>query len=742
MFVRIITRSHKKNNRKNENVTKLLQEIKQVFIPISNNPWYNVYGVVINMDYLTNLNELQKKAVLHQEGPCLVIAGAGSGKTKVLTTRIANLIESGVPSYQILAITFTNKAAKEMRDRLETLAKDNKAFVGTFHSFGLRVIRENVNALGMTSNFTILDSDDVTSLVKKILKEKGYDTKEVSPSYIKNRISFIKNEMLTDAEVEKFFQSEMEKIAYEIYKEYNIKLKKNNSVDFDDLLRIPVLLFQNHPDILEFYQNKYQYILIDEYQDTNEVQYKLVKLLSKKYQNLFVVGDPDQSIYQFRGANYKNILNFERDYPNTVVIPLEDNYRSTKMILDAANSVIKNNKERKEKNLRSHHGDGVKTKFMVGYDEKHEISLVIEEIKKLLEQGYKKRNIAIFYRTNAQSRVIEEQFLKANIPYKVVGSYYFYSRKEIKDLICYLRLILNQNDDISLRRVINVPKRGIGPTSVSRLEQKSIEENKSMFDAITSGKELEFKNLILDIKKESESLSLTELVDCVLEKSGMKKELETDPSLESELRLDNLMEFKSITATYEDTTGSVDLGDFLEEISLIADISEHKNDDDVVTLMTLHSAKGLEFPVVFLVGMEEGIFPHQNSFTEEGGLEEERRLCYVGITRAEEKLYLTCARSRMMYGRTNRNPMSRFIKEIDSDLLESDNNEMQSEKTFNKESMYSEEDVSYNVGDVVMHTIYGRGVVVGVEDHLVTIAFSKQYGIRKLMKNHKSIKKV
>ena len=742
MFVRIITGSHTKNNRKNENVTKLLQEIKQVFIPISNNPWYNVYGVVINMDYLTNLNELQKKAVLHQEGPCLVIAGAGSGKTKVLTTRIANLIESGVPSYQILAITFTNKAAKEMRDRLETLAKDNKAFVGTFHSFGLRVIRENVNALGMTSNFTILDSDDVTSLVKKILKEKGYDTKEVSPSYIKNRISFIKNEMLTDAEVEKFFQSEIEKIAYEIYREYNIKLKKNNSVDFDDLLRIPVLLFQNHPDILELYQNKYQYILIDEYQDTNEVQYKLVKLLSKKYQNLFVVGDPDQSIYQFRGANYKNILNFERDYPNTVVIPLEDNYRSTKMILDAANSVIKNNKERKEKNLRSHHGDGVKTKFMVGYDEKHEISLVIEEIKKLLEQGYKKRNIAIFYRTNAQSRVIEEQFLKANIPYKVVGSYYFYSRKEIKDLICYLRLILNQNDDISLRRVINVPKRGIGPTSVNKLEQKSIEENKSMFDAITSGKELEFKNLILDIKKESESLSLTELVDCVLEKSGMKKELETDPSLESELRLDNLMEFKSITATYEDTTGSVDLGDFLEEISLIADISEHKNDDDVVTLMTLHSAKGLEFPVVFLVGMEEGIFPHQNSFTEEGGLEEERRLCYVGITRAEEKLYLTCARSRMMYGRTNRNPMSRFIKEIDSDLLESDNKEMQSEKTFNKESMYSEEDVSYNVGDVVMHTIYGRGVVVGVDASLVTIAFSKQYGIRKLMKNHKSIKKV
>lgn len=693
---------------------------------------------------LDGLNELQRESVMHKDGPCLVIAGAGSGKTKVLTTRIAHLIEEGVPSYRILAITFTNKAAREMKERILAMCSDCDSFIGTFHSFGLRIIRENVLKLGMTRNFTILDSDDVSSLIKKIMKEKGYDIKQISPSYIRNRISFIKNEMLSDSEVEKFFQSDMEQIAYEVYKEYNLKLKRNNSVDFDDLLRLPVLLFQENPDVLEIYQNKFPYILIDEYQDTNEVQYKLVKLLAKKTHNLFVVGDPDQSIYQFRGANYKNILNFEKDYKDAKVISLVDNYRSTKMILDAANSVIKNNKDRKPKDLRSHHGDGVKIKYFRTSDEKEETKKVIREIQKLFDEGYKKSDIAIFYRTNAQSRAVEEQFLKANIPYKVVGSYYFYSRKEIKDLISYLRLILNQDDDISLRRVINTPKRGIGATSVERLETMANIEGISMFDAISSGKELVFKNLILELKKDSESLSLTELVDDVLEKSGMKQELSNDPSLEAELRLDNLMEFKSITATFEENTGSADLGDFLEEISLIADISEHKNEEDVVTLMTIHSAKGLEFPIVFLVGMEDGIFPHQNSFSEEGGLEEERRLCYVGITRAKERLYLSNAKSRMMYGHTNQNPVSRFIGEIDDALLEEDKKEpiFGKNHVIHKEDMYSNEDVTYQIGDVVMHTIYGRGVVVGVEDTIVTIAFSKQYGIRKLMKNHKSIKKV
>ena len=688
----------------------------------------------------TNLNELQREAVLHKDGPCLVIAGAGSGKTKVLTTRVANLIMEGVPSYQILAITFTNKAAKEMKERILNMVSELDSFIGTFHSFGMRIIRENVTLLGMQRNFTILDTEDVTSLIRKILKDKGYDPKEVSPYFVRSKISFIKNEMLSNAEVEKYFIDDLEKIAYEVYLEYNMRLKKNNSVDFDDLLRLPVELFLHHPEVLEMYQNRYRYILIDEYQDTNEVQYKLVKLLASKRKNLFVVGDPDQSIYQFRGANYKNILNFERDYPNTKVISLEDNYRSTKMILDAANSVIRNNKERKEKNLRSHHGEGLKIQYHRSMDEKDEGNYIIKEIRSLLDEGYQKKDIAVFYRTNAQSRALEEQFLKANIAYKVVGSYYFYSRKEIKDLICYLKLLLNPSDDISLRRVINTPKRGIGNTSIERLEQKALSDGTSMFEAISGGKEQGFKDLILELQNDAKSLSLTELVDDVLTKSGMRAELENVDNLENELRLDNLMEFKSITATFEETTGSVDLGDFLEEISLIADISEHQTNEDVVTLMTLHSAKGLEFPVVFLSGMEDGIFPHQNTLNEAGGIEEERRLCYVGITRAKERLYLTNARSRMLYGHTNRFMPSRFLDEIDEQLIE--RKDIASSQVINKEEMYQNSDVEYQVGDVVMHTIYGRGVVVAVDKSILTIAFGKQYGIRKLMKNHKSVRKL
>ncbi len=694
------------------------------------------------MDYLDKLNAAQKEAVLHVSGPCLVIAGAGSGKTKVLTTRIAHLINSGVSPYEILAITFTNKAAKEMRDRLNILVPNNNAFVGTFHSFGLRIIRENYLHLGLDRNFTIIDSDDVLMIIKKILKEKGIDSKECAPSYIRNRISFIKNEMLNASDIEKYMTSDAEKIAAEVYMEYKKRLKANNSVDFDDLLTLPVELFIHNKEVLEHYQNKFKYILIDEYQDTNEVQYKMSKLLASKYQNIFAVGDPDQSIYMFRGANFRNILNFEKDYHNTKVIPLEENYRSTKMILDAANSVIKNNKERKDKNLKSNNGVGVKLKYLRSYDEKHEITLVIEQIKELLANGIQKKDIAIFYRTNAQARIVEEQFLKSNIPYKVVGSYYFYSRKEIKDLICYLRLILNPHDEISLRRVINVPKRKIGASTIASIEAIATEKNISMFDAIEKGKELEFKNLILQLQKDSESLSLTELIDDILDKSGMREELEHDPSLESELRLDNLMEFKSITATFEETTGSVNLGDFLEEISLIADISEHKDFDDVVTLMTIHSAKGLEFDVVFLVGMEEGIFPHANALMERDGIEEERRLMYVGITRARKILYLTNAKRRMLYGKDSSNPPSRFIEEIDSELMEMSNNSIKEEKVINKNEMYTENEVEYQNGDVVNHVTYGRGVVIGVDKTIVTIAFAKNFGVRKLMKNHKSLKKV
>lgn len=690
-----------------------------------------------------NLNDLQKEAVMHKDGPCLVIAGAGSGKTSVLTKRILYLIESGVPSYNILAITFTNKAAKEMKERVLKEIDSIDTFLGTFHSFGLRVIRENTEVLNVNHNFTILDSDDVNSIIKKILKEKGYDPKNIKPSFIRNRISTFKNEMLTIDKIEELYKGNDDLIAIEVYKEYENMLKRNNSFDFDDLLQVPVKLFETHKDILEYYQNKYKYILIDEYQDTNEVQYKLVKLLSSKYKNLFVVGDPDQSIYQFRGANYKNILNFEKDYQNTKVISLVDNYRSTKMILDAANSVIHNNKNRKEKDLRSHHGVGLKIKYVRNYSDKEEVTYVTDEIKKLLKEGYNKEDIAIFYRTNALGRSIEEGFLKANIPYKVIGSYYFYARKEIKDLISYLKLVLNPHDDISLRRVINVPKRGIGESSLNKLEELAKLNNNSMFDNLESKKELEFKNIILELQKDLESMSLTEFIDDILTKSGITLDLELDHSLESDIRLDNLNEFKSITSNFERETGSESLEDFLDNISLVSDITEHKDDEDVVTLMTIHSAKGLEFKVVFLMCMEDGIFPHQNSFMEVDGVEEERRLCYVGMTRAKELLYLTNAKKRMLYGNINSYPESRFIKEIDEELLEKDTEEIQEKHEFkNIYNNTTKDNNDLKAGDIIEHQEFGKGVILSSDKMIVTVAFNKQYGIKKLMKNHSSIRKV
>ena len=689
------------------------------------------------------LNEQQIEAVKHIDGPCLVIAGAGSGKTKVLTTRIAYLLEQGISDTNILAITFANKAGKEMRERLNVLVPNNRVFVGTFHSFGLKIIRENLDALGMEKNFTILDSDDVLSLIKKIMKDKGMDIKETSPYFVRNKISFIKNENLSDVEIDKYFNTPPEVKVIEIYHEYVKVLKKNNSVDFDDLLVLPVELFKKNSDILDHYQEHYQYLLIDEYQDTNEVQYKLSRMLAGKYKNIFVVGDPSQSIYGFRGANFRNILDFEKNFKGTKVVKLEQNYRSTKNILDAANSVIKNNKERKDLDLYSTLGDGVKVKYMRSYDEKHEIALIVDEIKKLLQEGYTYQDMAIFYRTNAQSRNVEEVLLKHSFPYKVVGSYYFYNRKEIKDLLCYLRLINNTNDDVSLRRVINTPKRKIGNKSVDDLDRRAQMQGISMFDAIDSGKELEFKELILELQRDALNLSLTELIDDVLDKSGLKKELEQEHSLDSELRLENLMEFKSITASFEARTGSVNLNDFLEEVSLIADISEHQDDDNVITLMTLHSAKGLEFPVVFIIGMEEGIFPHQNAFFEgDSGIEEERRLCYVGFTRAKERLYLTNSKKRMLYGKTTTNAPSRFINEINKDVMETMSSSVKEEKVLDKNELYSSEEVEYQKGDIVMHTIYGKGVVIDVDEKFVSVAFAKNFGIRKLMKNHKSLRKI
>ena len=691
---------------------------------------------------LEELNSQQKEAVLHREGPCLVLAGAGSGKTKVLTTRIASLIENGIPSYNILAITFTNKAAKEMKERLELLVPNNNAFVGTFHSLGVRIIRENAPLLNLDRTFTIIDSDDVLSLIKKILKENGYDPKINNPSYIRNKISSIKNDMLTDNEIDNLFNTPPDKIAKEVYYKYQDLLKKNNSVDFDDLLLLPVELFTKHKDILDLYQERYKYILIDEYQDTNEVQYKLSKLLAKKYQNIFIVGDPDQSIYMFRGANFRNILNFEKDYKNAKVIPLEENYRSTNTILETANSVIKNNTERKEKNLWSQKGTGNKIKYLRAYDDKHEMQLVIDEIKKLLEEGYHKKDTSVLYRTNAQSRLVEETFNKQAIPYKIVGSYYFYQRKEIKDIICYLRLILNPHDDISLRRVINVPKRGIGETTVNKLEEESKINNTSMYETINKGKELQFKELLQELTKDSEDLSLVELIEDILDKTKMREEYQEDDKLENQLRLDNLEEFKSTAYVFTERTGSVSLSDFLAELAIMADSADHKEETDSVTLMTIHSAKGLEFKVVFLVGMEDGIFPHQNSFLEPGGLEEERRLCYVGITRAKERLYISNAKRRILYGNTIMNPPSRFINEMNKEYIEVENEQLLPEEKIKKEELHTNNDVEYKEGDVIMHLIYGRGVIVHIEGDYITVAFSKNYGIKKLIKNHKSIKKM
>ena len=691
------------------------------------------------MNIFENLNKEQIEAVKQIDGPVLVMAGAGSGKTKVLTNRISYLIEEGIPDYNILAITFTNKAAKEMRDRVNLLVKDCNSFIGTFHSLGLRIIRENSTYLNLPSNFTIIDSDDSNVVIKKILKDMNLDPKQYSPSYIRNRISFIKNQMLSDIELDKLFNTPMDKVVVEVYRKYNKKLLESASVDFDDLLLLPVRLFEKYPEVLEHYQDKFKYILIDEYQDTNPVQYKLSVMLANKYKNIFVVGDMNQSIYAFRQADYRNIINFENDFKNCKVIKLEHNYRSTNTILEAANEVIKNNKERKDLNLYSDKGEGVKIKYLRSYDEKHEIALVIDEINDLITKGYDYKDFAILYRTNGQSRAIEEVFMSKGVPYKVFGSYYFYNRKEIKDLISYLRLIYNPHDEISLRRIINVPKRGIGDSAIKDIEERATTQNISMYDALETRKEREFKSLIEDLIKRSDSLSLTELIDEVLEKTGIKKELESSKSIEDEARLEYLMEFKSITASFEERTGSVNLGDFLEEVSLISDISNHTEDGDAVTLMTLHSAKGLEFPVVFLVGMEEGIFPHNMSLME-NNLEEERRLCYVGITRAKDRLYITNAKRRMLYGKDNMNMPSRFISEIDPKLIEKNETADREIKFIDKKEVYTNDNNDIVKGSVIEHEQYGIGAVTKVDGSLIEVAFKT--GIKKLMKNHKSIKKI
>ena len=683
------------------------------------------------------LNDKQLEAVKHMEGPCLVLAGAGSGKTRVLTERIVNLIDNGVSPYNILAITFTNKAAKEMRTRVENKLgyETNSIFIGTFHSFGLRILRENYVDIGYTSNITILDTDDVKAIVKRILKQNGYDPAKYEIRTIINKISSAKNDGISPNEYSKLFLNDLDIVIGLVYKEYTKLLKDNNSVDFDDLLLKPVELFKKNKSILEKYQERFKYILVDEYQDTNGIQYELCKLLAGKYKNIFVVGDANQSIYSFRNADYRNILNFERDYKNAKVILLEENYRSTNNILKAANSVIKNNSEGKKLNLWSSKSDGELITYVRCEDEIKEANYVITKIKELVQQGYKYSDMAVLYRTNAQSRVVEDAFVRNNIPHNIIGSYYFYNRKEIKDLIAYLKLIYNPNDSVSLERIINVPKRGIGTKSIENLRNKATSNNMSMFDAIDSGKELEFKNIILKLQEFSLNNNLSDLIEEVLTTTGIRMEYELNKSLENEAKVENLNEFKTVALMFEES-GIYDLQTFLENIALVSDRGQYNNDGDEVSIMTLHSAKGLEFNIVFLLGMEEGLFPHNRSFDSLSDLEEERRLCYVGITRAKEKLYLLNARLRTIFGKTSGTIESRFVREIDEKLIDKLSTIKEPIEKRLIGNMYNASS-EIKTGDNVIHTVFGEGIVVNVSGGITTIAFKNGIGIKSIAANHK-----
>lgn len=689
------------------------------------------------------LNDKQLEAVNHTEGPCLVLAGAGSGKTRVLTERIIKLIDDGVSPYNILAITFTNKAAKEMRVRVQNKIGDvaNSIFIGTFHSFGLRILRENYDAIGYSSNITILDTDDTKSLIKRILKENSFDPADYDIKHIISKISSAKNDGISPLEFSKLFLNEHDKVIGLVYEKYLKLLKENNSVDFDDLLLKPVEIFKKRKDILEKYQERFRYILVDEYQDTNSIQYELCKMLAKKYNNIFVVGDANQSIYSWRNADYRNILNFEKDYKNAHVVLLEENYRSTNTILKAANSVIKNNNEGTKLNLWTSIGDGEKVEYIRVEDEIKESSFVINKIKELVSEGYSYSDFAVLYRTNAQSRTVEEAFVRNNIPYNIIGSYYFYNRKEIKDLIAYLNLIYNTNDSVSLERVINTPKRGIGTKTIDNIREKANMNDISLFDAIDSGKELEFKKLILELIEDSKTMNLSDLIEDVLVKTGLRREYELDKSIESDTKVENLNEFKSLAVNFEDN-GIYDLSTFLENIMLVSDKGQYAEDDNNVNIMTLHSAKGLEFNIVFILGMEEGIFPHSRSFESAKELEEERRLCYVGITRAKKKLYLLSARTRTLYGRTSGTIESRFIKEIDPTLINIKNESVKKDENKKVSNMYNNKTVDgLKAGDTVIHTIFGEGVIIKISGDIATIAFKYGVGIKSIAANHKYLSK-
>ena len=693
---------------------------------------------------LEGLNERQKEAVINTEGPVLVIAGAGSGKTKVLTTRIAYLIENKkVNSKNILAITFTNKAAKEMKDRVSNILKRDvrRMNISTFHSFGVEILREYGYLVNIDKNFTILDSDDSLKVIKIIIDDMNLN-KTISPKHVKEVISSYKNKLVLPEEAEKNTYTFEEKQIVDIYEKYNKKLYNSNSVDFDDLLLIPYLILDKYNAVLEDFQEKYKYILIDEYQDTNDAQYFLVKILSAKYKNLFVVGDSDQSIYSFRGANYKNILNFTKDFPNAKVIKLEQNYRSTNNILSIANNVIKNNIERSHKDLWSSLGDGEKVKFNQLNTEEDEVNYVISEIKKISNQ-YDYDDIAIIYRTNAQSRLFEQLFINNVIPFKLVGSFGFFNKKEIKDLIAYLKLIDNPKDDISFLRIVNYPTRGIGNKTIENLQRKANLSNLSLYESIEEDdKKLTlFKNLIEEIKDNYENISLKSLVERICEKTNLLETIKKDNDLESSIREENIKEFITYVDNYEKENNS-SLREFLENLILFSDReNNNENEEKKVNLMTVHAVKGLEFKVVFVVGLEESLFPYQLSLENVQDIEEERRLYYVAVTRAKEKLYLLSVKRRYAFAKISYNPVSRFVYESNIDIIKEKSSWNVNFKV-QKEQFYEEKNnEDYNVGDLVYHENFGKGSIVEIHDDILVIAFSYKYGIKKLLKNHKKLTK-
>lgn len=736
------------------------------------------------MSIYDTLNDRQREAVFHTEGPVLILAGAGSGKTRVLTHRIAYLIEEkGVNPWNIMAITFTNKAAGEMRERVDKIVGfgSESIWVSTFHSSCVRMLRRFIDRLGFDTNFTIYDTDDQKTLMKDICKRLDIDTKIYKERAIMAAISSAKDELIGPEEYEINVMGDFSKRKIALaYKEYQKELKKNNALDFDDLIMKTVELFQACPDVLEYFQERFKYIMVDEYQDTNTAQFKFVSLLAEKYRNLCVVGDDDQSIYKFRGANIKNILGFEHVFADAKVVRLEQNYRSTQNILNAANQVIQNNLERKTKTLWTENEEGEKLHFRQFMNAYEEAEYIVGDIsKKVREKDGEYRDMAILYRTNAQSRLFEEKFLMANIPYKLVGGVNFYARKEIKDLLAYLKTVDNARDDLAVKRIINVPKRGIGATTLSRVQDYASQENISFYNALRQAEQITslgraaakvapFVTFIQTLRSKAEILSPSELLKDIIDSTGYVKELEAEGTEEAEARIENIDELITKVVSYEEENDEPTLSGFLEEVALVADIDSVDGDDNQVLLMTLHSAKGLEFPFVYLAGMEDGIFPSYMTITVDDPteIEEERRLCYVGITRAMKDLTLTCAQQRMIRGETQYNKVSRFIKEIPRELVEL-GREFQEKKVMDipmptsfrqmkqafkqpafvpKQFEVKKSDgLDYSVGDTVKHIKFGTGVVTAIveggRDYEVTVNFDK-VGVKKMFASFAKLKKV